>query len=71
MKRLEEAARHFRKAVELNPVSAIDYANLAINLQHIGRDDEAMHNYRIALSMDSEIEFVQKGLAELLEQHAE
>ena len=69
--RFDVAAEHFKKAVELNPVSAIDYANLAINLQHLGRVDEAMHNYKVALSMDPEIEFAQKGLAELLEQHAE
>lgn len=70
-RRFDVAADHFRRAVELNPVSAIDYANLAINLQHLGRDDEAMHNYRIALSMDPSIEFAQKGLAELLEHQAE
>lgn len=69
--RFEKAAHHFRRAVELNPVSAIDYANLAINLQQLGQDDEAMHNYRVALSMDPGIEFAQKGLAELLEQTAE
>ena len=69
--RFEEAAQHFKRAVELNPVSAIDYANLAINLQHLGRDEEAMHNYRVALSMDPGIEFAQKGLAELLAQNAE
>lgn len=69
--RFDVAAQHFKRAVELNPVSAIDYANLAINLQYLGRADEAMHNYKVALSMDPEIEFAQKGLAELLEQHAE
>ncbi len=69
--RFDVAAEHFKRAVELNPVSAIDYANLAINLQHLGRDNEAMHNYKVALSMDPEIEFAQKGLAELLEQHSE
>ena len=69
--RFEKAARHFRKAVELDPVSAIDYANLAINLQHLGHNEEAIHNYRLALSMDPEIEFARKGLNELLEHHAE
>ncbi|HHO47379.1 MAG TPA: tetratricopeptide repeat protein [Desulfobacteraceae bacterium] len=68
-RRFATAAEHFRRAVELNPVSAIDYANLAINLQHLGRRDEAMHNYRVALSMDPDIEFARRGLAELLEQH--
>ncbi len=69
--RFDVAAQHFKRAVELNPVSAIDYANLAINLQRLGRDDEAMHNYRVALSMDPSIDFARKGLADLLEQHAE
>jgi len=68
-RRFAEAAAHFRRAVELNPVSAIDYANLAINLQHLGKIDEAMHNYEVALSMDPGIEFARKGLAKLL-QHA-
>lgn len=70
-RRFAEAAQHFRRAVELNPVSAIDYANLAINLQYLGRNEEAMHNYRVALSMDPGIEFAQKGLAELLEQYVD
>ncbi|MDW7771901.1 MAG: YcaO-like family protein [Desulfobulbaceae bacterium] len=69
--RFAEAARHFQRAIELNPVSAIDYANLAINLQHLGRSEEAMHNYRVALSMNPDIEFARKGLAELLEQCVE
>lgn len=69
--RFDTAVHHFRRAVELNPVSAIDYANLAINLQHLGQAEEAMHNYKVALSMDPEIEFARKGLAELLEQHVD
>ncbi len=62
----ETAVHHFRRAVELNPVSAIDYANLALNLERLGRIDEAITNYHIALSQDPSIEFAQKGLAELL-----
>lgn len=68
-KRFAAAAEHFRRAVELNPVSAIDYANLAINLQHLGKNDEAVHNYKVALSMDPDIEFARRGLAELLARH--
>ena len=70
-KRFDVAAQHFKRAVELNPVSAIDYANLAINLQQLGENEEAIHNYKVALSMDPSIEFAQKGLAELIQQHAE
>jgi len=64
--RFEEAVPHFQRAVELNPVSAIDYANLALNQEKIGRVDDAISNYQIALSQDSEIEFAAIGLADLL-----
>ncbi len=64
--RYDQAAHHFQRAVELNPVSAIDYANLAINLQHLGRLDEAIRNYRIALEQDGSISFAADNLARLL-----
>ena len=64
--RYAEAADHFKQAVSLNPVSAIDYANLAINLQRLGREDEAIENYQIALSLDSSITFALKNLNTLL-----
>jgi ribosomal protein S12 methylthiotransferase accessory factor len=62
----EQAVHHFKQAVDLNPVSAIDYANLAINLQRLGRVDEAIHNYQVALGQDSTISFAAENLAELL-----
>jgi len=61
-----EAAHHFRRAVELNPVSAIDYANLALNLELLGDRDEAIANYEIALSQDPGIAFAVQRLAGLL-----
>ena len=64
--RFEQAVHHFQRAVELNPVSAIDYANLAINLQRLGRREEAIHNYQIALGQDPEISFAAENLAVLL-----
>jgi len=60
------AVDHFQRAVELNPSSAIDYANLALNQEKIGRLDEAMANYQIALSQDPTIEFAIQGLAGLM-----
>jgi ribosomal protein S12 methylthiotransferase accessory factor len=62
----ERAVHHFKRAVELNPVSAIDYANLAINLQRLGRIDEAIDNYQVALGQDSSIAFAAENLADLL-----
>ncbi len=64
--RFEQAVHHFERAVALNPVSAIDYANLACNLQQLGRNDEAIKNYQIALSQDDSIAFAVENLAGLL-----
>lgn len=64
--RFEQAVHHFQRAVQLNPVSAIDYANLALNLQRLGRNEEAIRNYQIALSQDADIAFAAENLAKLL-----
>ena len=64
--RYAEAAHHFQRAVELNPVSAIDYANLALNLEHLGDREQAIANYEIALSQDPDIAFAVQRLAGLL-----
>jgi ribosomal protein S12 methylthiotransferase accessory factor len=63
--RFEQAAYHFQRAVQLNPVSAIDYANLALNLQRLGRNEEAITNYQIALEQDADIAFAAENLAKL------
>ena len=67
----EQAVHHFRRAVELDPVSAIDYANLALNLQRLGRREEAIENYQVALSQDSSIAFAAENLSSLLAEQAE
>jgi uncharacterized domain len=64
--RYNMAADHFRRAVELNPASAIDYANLALNLEHLGEREAAIVNYEIALSQDAAIGFAAERLAGLL-----
>jgi ribosomal protein S12 methylthiotransferase accessory factor len=64
--RFEQAVHHFQRAVDLNPVSAIDYANLALNQEKTGRLDEAIANYQIALGMDSSITFAAENLSRLL-----
>lgn len=61
------AARHFLRAVELDPASAIDHANLALNLQRLGRTEEAIARYQVALDLDPAIDFARRGLAELQE----
>ncbi|MGE4560401.1 MAG: YcaO-like family protein [Desulfobulbus sp.] len=61
-----EAARCFQRAVELNPASAIDFANLALNLERLGKVEQAIVNYEIALSQDPSINFAAERLAALL-----
>ena len=68
--RFAEAAGYFRRAVFLNPASAIDYANLALNLECLGETEEAVANYEIALSQDPAISFAVERLAGLLKAEA-
>ena len=62
------AVKSFERAVELNPVSAMDYANLGVNHRKLGNIDRAVHYFTLALSMDSDIEFAKIQLAELMAQ---
>ncbi len=64
------AARHFSRAVQLDPASAIDHANLALNLQRLGRTEQAIEHYQVALGLDPAIEFARRGLAEILGKEA-
>jgi ribosomal protein S12 methylthiotransferase accessory factor len=63
-----QAIIHFHRAVELNPVSAMDYANLGVNYRKIGKQDEAVHFFNLGLSLDPSIDFARQQLAELIAQ---
>ncbi|MDO9042266.1 MAG: YcaO-like family protein [Desulfocapsaceae bacterium] len=63
-----QAIVHFHRAVELNPASAMDYANLGVNYRKIGKQDEAVHFFNLALALDPSIEFARQQLAELIAQ---
>ena len=56
----------FRKVLDLNPASAIDYANIASNYRDMGDKDQAISYYRMALEMDPSIEFAKESLIKLL-----
>ncbi|MBM9614018.1 YcaO-like family protein [Desulfobulbus rhabdoformis] len=62
----QEAVHCFTRAVELNPASAIDFANLALNLERLGKTHEAIANYEIALSQDPCITFAVERLTGLI-----
>lgn len=63
----QNAINHFEKAVELNPSSAMDYANLGVNHNRLGNRDEAIHFFTIALTLDPDLDFVKEQLATLTE----
>jgi ribosomal protein S12 methylthiotransferase accessory factor len=60
-----QAIVYFHRAVELNPVSAMDYANLGVNYRKVGNRDQAVHFFTIALSLDPTIEFARQQLSEI------
>ncbi|MCJ8500604.1 YcaO-like family protein [Desulfatitalea alkaliphila] len=61
----EMAIACFERVVKLNPGSAIDYANLAVNHRAIGNIEQAKTYYRLALSLDPEIDFARQHLEQL------
>jgi len=63
----DEAIGCFEKAIEIDPGSAIDYANIGSNLRDKGDREGAIAMYQKALSMDPTIEFARDSLKRLLE----
>jgi ribosomal protein S12 methylthiotransferase accessory factor len=51
--------------IEIDPGSAIDYANIGSNLRELGHKKEAIQLYRIALEMDPDIDFARQNLEKL------
>ena len=61
----EKAIECFERAVEIDPGSAIDYANIASSLRKLGHEKEAIALYQMALEMDPSLEFARKAIEEL------
>lgn len=62
----EAAVRCFEAILQQDPGSAIDHANLAVNLQRLGRIPEAVHHFEQALRLDPGIDFARSALEALL-----
>jgi len=58
----EAAIRCFRRCIEIDPRSAIDYANIGSNLREMGDLEGAAAVYRQALAMDPDIGFARESL---------
>ena len=65
LKEHEAAIENFSKVIELDPSSAIDYANIASNYRDLGNRAAAIQFYEIALSIDPSIEFARTNLDKL------
>ena len=65
LKQHEKAIEAFARVLDLNPGSAIDYANIGSNYREMGEKDKAIYFYEIALSIDPSIDFARESLAKL------
>ncbi len=62
----EQAIGHFQRAVDLNPASAIDYANLGVNYSRIGNNEAAVEFLSLALTLDPGLDFARNLLDRLV-----
>ena len=65
LKQHENAIKAFERAIEIDPGSAIDYANIGSNLRELGLKREAVRLYRMALELDPDIEFARTNIEKL------
>jgi len=65
MKNHEQAVASFKRVIELDPSSGIDYANVASNLRELGRREDAVFYYEQALSIDPTLDFARDNLERL------
>jgi tetratricopeptide (TPR) repeat protein len=60
----------FRQAIKINPQLAAAHENLALLLVKLGRPDESLHEYEMALKVDPGRATAKRGLTALAEQQA-
>jgi ribosomal protein S12 methylthiotransferase accessory factor len=65
LKQHQDAITAFERAIELDPGSAIDYANIGSNLRELGHKEEAIRLYQMALELDPDIDFARENIARL------
>ena len=65
LKEHHKAIEAFEKAIEIDPGSGIDYANIGSNLRELGFYPEAIRLYQMALDLDPTIEFARDNIERL------
>lgn len=66
LKQHEKAVECFVRAVEIDPGSGIDWANLGVNVRALGDENKALLLFKKAVSLDPSIGFAWKHLQELM-----
>jgi ribosomal protein S12 methylthiotransferase accessory factor len=62
----QEAISCFTRVIELDPGSAIDYANIASNYRDLGDLEKAATYYKMALEIDASIDFARSNLEKIV-----
>jgi len=65
LKKHLEAIEAFEKAIEIDPGSGIDYANIGSNLRELGHLEEAVRLYEMALELDPSLDFPRENAERL------
>ena len=65
LKAYDKAVECFKRAILIDPYSAIDYANLCLSLKALNKKDEAKYYGEKALNLDPTLDFVKKALEEM------
>lgn len=68
LKKHHDAIAAFERAIELDPGSAIDYANIGSNLRELGYKREAVRLYQMALDLNPDIDFARENIQRLEEE---
>ncbi|MCA1594565.1 MAG: tetratricopeptide repeat protein [Acidobacteria bacterium] len=66
LERYEEARDAYSKSIELNPSNDVPYRNLGDVLLRLGREDEALENYRLAIGRLKDALTIKSNDAQLL-----
>lgn len=61
----ESAIKSFERVIEMDPGSAIDYANIASSLRKLGHERQAIALYEMALELDPTLDFAREHLKTL------
>lgn len=65
LREYNKAIQCFKRVLQINPGSAIDYANIGSNYRDMGDREKAIDYYQFALKLDPTIDFARENLQKL------